>query len=160
MASDFFAKIGDIQGESQDDKHKGEIEVLAWSWGVSQNASISPGSGGTSGKPSFSDFNITHSIDKASPNLLKACATGRHINEATITARKAGSRQQEYLIVKLNDVIITGVHQTSSVSDGGLVENVSMQCAEVNFEYKPQKPDGSLDAGVTFKFDIKANKEG
>ncbi len=160
MASDIFAKIGDIKGESTDDKHKDEIEILAWSWSVAQSGSMASGGGGGQGKASFSDFVITHYVDKASPNLLKACATGEHIKDATITARKAGKGQQEFLIFKMNDVFITGVSPAGNGSDGGLVENVTLQCAKIDMEYKPQKPDGSLDAGLHFKYDIKANKEG
>ena len=107
----------------------------------------------------FTDLSFLHNIDKASPNLLKACATGAHLKEATITHRKAGKGQQEYLIIKMNDVIVTGVALTDS-SDAAGAETVSMAFAKVDLEYKPQKPDGSLDAGIHFKFDIKANKVG
>jgi type VI secretion system secreted protein Hcp len=160
MATDTFAKIGDIKGESLDDKHKGEVDVLSWSWGVSQSGTMSHGGGGGEGKASFHDFNFTHHIDKASPVLMKACATGEHIKEATITARKAGKGQQEFLIIKMNDILITAVTPGGSGGDGGLVEQVAMQCAKVDLEYKPQKADGSLDAGLHFKYDIKGNKEG
>jgi type VI secretion system secreted protein Hcp len=158
MATDIFAKIGDIKGESTDAKHKDEIEVHSFSWGVTNTASVSPGGGGA-GKATFQDLTIVHHIDKASPALLRACATGKHLKEAIITHRKAGKEQQEYLIVKMNDVIITGV------SHGGTAgqpysESVSMAFAKVDLEYKPQKADGSLDAGVHFKYDIKANKDG
>ena len=159
MATDIFAKIGDIKGESLDDKHKNEVEVLSWSWGVSQSGTMAHGGGGGEGKASFNDFNFTHHVDKASPVLLKACATGEHIKEATITVRKAGKGQQEYLIIKMNDVIITSVNPSGS--DGAsTAESVAMQFSKVDLEYKPQKPDGSLDAGLHFKYDIKGNKEG
>jgi type VI secretion system secreted protein Hcp len=158
MAADIFAKIGDIKGESLDDKHKGEIELLSWSWGISQTGSMAYGSGGGTGKAAFADFSITHNIDKASPNLMKACATGEHIKEATITARKAGKGQQEFLIFKMNDLIITGVHPSGHGGDGGLVETVTLQGSKIDLEYKPQKPDGTLDAGVKFGYDIKGNK--
>ena len=156
MASDIFAKIGDIKGESTDSKHKDEIEVLSFSWGVTNSAKIK-GSG--AGKATFTDLSFLHGIDKASPNLLSACATGAHLKEATITHRKAGKGQQEYLIIKMNDVIITGVALADSSVVAGS-ETVSMAFAKVDLEYKPQKADGSLDAGIHFKFDIKANKEG
>jgi type VI secretion system secreted protein Hcp len=158
MAVDIFAKIGDIKGESLDEKHKDQIELLSWSWGISQTGSMAYGSGGGTGKASFSDFAITHHIDKASPNLMKACATGEHIKEATITARKAGKTQQEFMIFKLSDLIVTGVHPSGTPGDGGMVENVTLQASKVDIEYKPQKPDGSLDAGVKFGYDIKQNK--
>ena len=109
MAPDVFAKIGVIKGESLDSKHKDEIEVLSWAWGVTQSGSLSQGGGGGAGKASFNDFAFTHHVDKASPLLMKACATGQHIPEATVTARKAGKVHHEYLVIKLTDVIVTGV---------------------------------------------------
>jgi type VI secretion system secreted protein Hcp len=158
VASDIFAKIGDIKGESLDSKHKDEIEVLSWSWGVTNPVKVS-GSGGGTGKASFHDLSFTHKIDKASPLLLKGCATGQHLKEATITHRKAGKGQQEFLIIKMNDVLVTAVTEDDS-SEGGRLETVSLAFAKVDLEYRPQKSDGSLDAGIHFKYDIKAHKEG
>jgi type VI secretion system secreted protein Hcp len=144
MAADIFAKIGDIKGESLDSKHKDEVEILSWSWGVSQSGSMAYGGGGGEGKASFSDFNFTHHVDKATPVLLKVCATGE---------------QQEYLIIKMNDILVTSVNP-SGADGSGTASNVTLQCAKVDMEYKPQKADGSLDAGLHFKYDIKGNKEG
>ena len=160
MASGIFAKIGNIKGESLDSKHKGEVEVLSWSWGVAQSGTMAHGGGGGEGKATFHDFNFTHHIDKASPVLLKACATGEHIKEATITVRKAGKGQQEFLIIKMNDVIITSVDLSGTGDAPASAAHVALQFAKVDLEYKPQKADGSLDAGVHFKYDIKGNKEG
>jgi type VI secretion system secreted protein Hcp len=160
MASDIFAKLGDIKGESLDDKHKDEIEVLSISWGVSNSGSMGHGGGGGEGKASFSDLSFMHNVDKASPVLMQSCATGVHLKEATITHRKSGKGQQEYLIVKMNDVIITSVQNSGSSGGGDTTESVSMAFAKVSLEYKPQKPDGSLDAGIFFKYDLKAQKEG
>jgi type VI secretion system secreted protein Hcp len=161
MAVDTFAKIGDIKGESGDDKHKEEIELLSWSWGVNQSGTVSSGGGAGAGKASFSDFQFTHYVDKASPNLMKACATGEHIKAGVITQRKAGKGQQEYLIIKMDDILITSVSPGGGSGDSGLViEQVTLQASKVDLEYKPQKADGSLDAGLHFKYDVKANKEG
>ena len=156
MASDIFAKIGDIKGESLDDKHKDEIEVLSWSWGVTNSGASAHGGGGGEGKANFHDLSFTHRIDMASPLLMKACATGVHIKEATITHRKAGKGQPDFLIFKMNDVIVTSVQDGDSGDDQ--TENVSMAFAKIDLEYRPQKPDGSLDAGIHFKYDIRAHK--
>ena len=78
--------------------------------------------------------------------------------EGTITHRKAGKGQQEYLVVKMNDIIVTAVTHGGG-SEGSSTENVSLAFAKVSFEYKPQKPDGSLDAGIFFKYNIQAQKE-
>jgi len=160
MASDIFAKLGDIKGESLDSKHKDEIEVLSWSWGVTNAAPpAGTGAGAGAGKAKFQDLSFTHKIDKASPVLMQACATGVHLKEATITHRKAGKGQQEFLIIKMNDVIVTAMADADS-SDGNSSETVSLAFAKVDVEYKPQKADGSLDAGIHFKYDLKANKVG
>ena len=161
MATDIHMKIDGIKGEATTDKHKDEIEVLSWHWGVTHPVSYS-GTGMSGGKANVQDLSIEKHIDKASPNLLRACATGWHISEVIVTERKAGPGQQEFLTIKLSDVLITGVHPSANAAGGsaGLVEGVTLQCAKVDLEYKPQKADGSLDAGIHFKYDIKANKEG
>ena len=140
MASDIFAKIGDIKGESLDSKHKDEVEILSWSWGVSQSGSITQGGGGGAGKANFNDFNFTHHVDKASPVLLKACATGEHIKEATITVRKAGKGQQEFLIIKMNDVLIT-VGQPERLRRCRRHSPRASRCSspKSHLEYKPQE---------------------
>jgi type VI secretion system secreted protein Hcp len=160
MASDIFAKIGDIKGESLDDKHKNEIEVLSFSWGVTNPASFASGGGSGAGKATFQDLSIVHRIDSASPPLMQACATGTHIKEATITHRKAGKGQQEYFIVKMNDILVTSVTHTGAGGEQPASESVSLVFAKVAVEYKPQKADGSLDAAIHFKYDLKANKVG
>lgn len=161
MAVDIFAKLGDIKGESEDAKHKGEIEVLSYSWGVTNAGSMAFGGGGGEGKAAFHDLSFVHNVDKASPTLMQACVLGTHLKEATITHRKSGTGKEphEYLIVKMNDVIITGV--THGGGGGGPhSENVSLNFGKVSVEYKPQKADGTLDAAIVFKYDLKANKEG
>ena len=160
MALGLFAKISGIEGESRDAKHKDEIEVLSWSWGVSHTGSVTHGGGGGAGKATFQDFNFTHRIDKASPLLMTSCATGAHVPEATITVRKAGKAQQDYLIIKMTDVLITGVALGVASDESNGAENVTLQAAKVDLEYRAQKPDGSLDAGLHFTYDIKANKVG
>ena len=159
MAIDIFANLGDIKGESTDSKHKDEIEVLSFSWGISNPASHGASGGAGAGKATFQDLSIVHKIDKATPSLFAACATGEHLKDATITHRKAGKGQQEFLIVKLNDVLVTSVAHGGDTS-GPASETVTLAFAKVDLEYRPQKADGSLDAGIHFKYDLKANKSG
>lgn len=159
MASDIFAKLGDIKGESLDAKHKDEIEVLSFSWGLTNGGTISSGGGGGAGKATFQDLAIVHKIDKASPRLMETCATGTHLKDATITHRKAGKGQQEFLIIKMNDVIVTAVTHGGTTEQPGS-ESVSLAFAKVDLEYRAQKPDGSLEPGIHFKYDLKANKIG
>ena len=162
MASDIFAKIGDIKGESFDDKHKDEIDVMSYSWGVSQTGTMAFGGGGGAGKAQFNDFNFTTNVSKASPKLFLACASGEHIKEATITVRRAGENtgsNQDYLILKMTDVMISSYNPSASSGGDRPTESVSMAFAKIEFTYKAQKADGSLDAGITTGWDLKANKK-
>ena len=109
MAVDMFLKLDDIAGDSADDvkappskkAHAGEIDVLAWSWGMSQSASTHFGKGGGSGKANIQDLSLTKRIDKSSPNLIKFCCTGKHFEQAILTVRKAGDTPVEYFVVKV-----------------------------------------------------------
>src|SRR6476646_4579406 len=105
---DYFLKFDGIKGESTDAKHKDEIDIEAWSWGETNAAGpASGGGGGGAGKVSMQDFHFVMRMNRASVSLMKACATGEHIKEATLTARKAGKGQAEFLVIKMNDVLIS-----------------------------------------------------
>jgi type VI secretion system secreted protein Hcp len=155
MAVDVFLKIPGIDGESHDSKHKNEIEVLSWSWGVSQTGTSSAGGGAGAGKANFQDFSFMHSFDKASPKLMLACATGEHIKEATMVVRKAGKDQQEYMIVKMTDVLVS--HVQPSGSSEVPMESVSFNYSQIDIDYKPQKADGTLDGPIHFGYSLKKN---
>ncbi len=127
---------------------------------MSQSGSLSPGGGGGSGKASFHDVTFTHHVDKSSPLLMKACATGKHVREATISVRKDGKGQQEFLVITMMDVLVTSVALSVSAEGDATMESVTLAFAKVDLEYKPQKADGSLDVGVHFVYDLKANKAG
>jgi type VI secretion system secreted protein Hcp len=157
MALDIFLKIGDLKGESVDDKHKDEIQVLAWSWGMSQSGTTHVGPGGGSGKANFQDLSITHYIDKVSPNLMLACANGKHFSEALLTVRKAGEKPLEYLKITMTDLIVTSISTGGSGGEDRLTENVSLNFAKFKVEYTPQKKDGSGDAPITIGWDIATN---
>jgi len=153
-----FIKIGDIKGESPDDKHKDEIDVLSWSWGMSQSGSTHYGSGGGSGKVNVQDISLTKWVDKASPVLMKMCCNGKHYPEALLTVRKAGENALEYIKIKMEDVLISSIQTGGGKGDDRLSENVTLNFAKVSVDYTPQKKDGSGDAAIKMGWDIAANK--
>ncbi len=157
MAVDMFLKVGDIKGESKDDKHKESIDVLAWSWGMSQSGTTHLGTGGGAGKVSVQDLSFTKYIDKSSVNLIMACCNGKHYPEAKLTVRKAGEKPLEYLTITMKDVLVTAVSTGGSGGEDRLTENVTLNFGNFITEYKAQKPDGSGDAGVFAKWDIAKN---
>ena len=110
---DYFLKIDGIPGESQDAKHKDELQVLSFSFGESQAGTMAFGSGGGAGKVQMQDFHFIMNVNKASPKLFLACATGDHIPKALLTARKAGKDQQDYLKVTFTDLLVSSFHASS-----------------------------------------------
>ncbi|MFM0628689.1 Hcp family type VI secretion system effector [Paraburkholderia xenovorans] len=159
MAQDIFLKINGIDGESPDSSHKNEIEVRSWGWRVSQQANMHAGSGGGAGKATVEDLEFEHLADRASPNLMKYCLTGKHVDEAVLVVRKAGGNPLEYLKITMSDVIVTQVHPSGSNSDEGIHENVRLSFAKVKQEYVVQNAQGGSGGAVTAAFDIKGNKE-
>lgn len=158
MAVDMFIKIGDIKGESQDKVHSKEIDVLAWSWGMSQSGTMHMGGGGGAGKVSVQDVSFTKYIDKSTPVLMKACSDGSQYKEAKLVVRKAGKSPLEYLVITMNDVIITSVSTGGSGGEDRLTENVTLNFSAVKLDYQEQKPDGSKEGGpVKYGWDIAAN---
>jgi type VI secretion system secreted protein Hcp len=157
-AVDYFLKFDGIKGESADAKHKDEIDVESWSWGETHSGAARPG-GARAGKVSMQDFHFLMRLNSASPGLMKACATGQHIKTATLTGRKAGKDQQDYLTFKFHDVLVSS-YQTGGSEHADVVptDQVSFNFAKIEVEYKRQKPDGSFVSAGKFGYDLKANK--
>ncbi len=158
-AVDYFIKFDGIKGESADVKHKDEIDVESWSWGETHAGAAPPGGGGGAGKVSMQDFHFVMRLNRASPGLMKACATGQHIKTATLSGRKAGKGQLDYLTFKFQDVLVSSM-QTGGSEDADVLptDQVSFNFAKLEVEYKPEKADGSLGVAVQFRYDLKANK--
>lgn len=158
MAVDMFLKIeGEIQGESQDKSHKGDIDVLAWSWGMSNSGTFHTGGGGGAGKANFQDISVTKYVDAASPVLMLYCANGDHFDKARLVVRKAGKSPLEYIVIDMQQVLITSVSTGGSGGEDRLTENVSLNFAKVKVAYSEQNPDGSGKPAKEFVWDIAGN---
>jgi type VI secretion system secreted protein Hcp len=158
-AVDYFLKIDGIDGESQDHKHKGEIHIESWSWGEHNDSHITQTGGLGAGKVSAQDFHITSHINKASPKLALACASGEHIKKAVLTCRKAGKEQQEFLKITLSDCLVSS-YQTGGSGHSEIVptDQVSLAFAKIEWEYKEQKPDGTLGGATKAGWNLQTNK--
>jgi type VI secretion system secreted protein Hcp len=149
-ASDMFLKLSGIKGESVDAKHKDEIDVLSWSWGMST------GTGkvkrGTIAPKCIQDLQLTKFVDTSTPQLIMQGVTGQTAKEATLTVRKAGKEQHEYLVIKMTDVLVTSYQTGGSSGDSQpLVDTVVLNFSSIEGEYRPQKEDGSLGTPVVFE---------
>ena len=158
MAVDYFLKLDGIDGESQDAKHKGEIDLESWSWGETQQGTGSFGGGGGAGKVAMQDFHFVMKVNKASPKLLLACAGGDHIKQGILTCRKAGKDQQEYMKVTMSDLLVASFQTGGAGSSTDIpVDQISLNFSKIEYEYKAQKADGTLDGAVKVGWDLKTN---
>jgi type VI secretion system secreted protein Hcp len=157
MAVDYFLKIEGIEGESADQKHKNEIDVLNWAWSESQSGTMAYGGGGGAGKVQMQDFTFHMRVCKASPKLLLHCANGKHIPTATLIARKAGETQQEFLKIKFSDLLVSSFSTGGGGGDDVPVDSISLNFSKIEYEYKAQKADGTLDGPIPAGWDLKQN---
>jgi type VI secretion system secreted protein Hcp len=157
MAVDYFLKVDGIAGESKDDKHKGEIDVLAFSWGVSNEAGPSGGGGGGAGKAQFQDLLVVARTSKASPKLWHACASGKHIKTAVLTARKSGGDQKDYLKIVIEEVLVTSFEVDGSDEEDPL-DQVAFAYAKITTEYVPTDATGKPLSPVKADWDLQKTK--
>lgn len=157
MAVDMFMKLDGVKGESADKKHKGEIDVLAWSWGLSNSGSMHTGGGGGSGKVNVQDLSFTKYIDLSTPDLMLACAVGKHFPKASLEVRKAGGDQLPYLNLELTDVLITSISTGGSGGEDRLTENVTLNFSKYTIQYTEQSKAGAAAAKPKTGYDIKQN---
>ena len=156
---DYYLKIDGIDGESQDSKHKGEIEIDSFSWGQTQSGTAGFGTGDGAGKVVMHDINFTMMSNKSSPKVALACASGDHIKKAVLVCRKAGKEQQEFLKYTFSDILVSSFQTGGSrQSDVIPVDQFSLNFAKIECEYKEQKSDGTLGGTVKMGWDVKQHK--
>ena len=154
-----FIKMDGIQGESTDARHKDEIDVLSWSWGVTLPSSAHAGGAGGAGKPIPADLKFTHRIDLASPSLIRACASGRRLKEAVVSVQKAGADPRAapdpFLTIKLNDVLVKSVETGVYTLENSATETVGIAFSKMEFEYRQEVKPGAVNKVF---WDVLANK--
>lgn len=172
---EYFLKIDGIDGESRDSKHKGEIELVTWSWGQNQMGALHAGGGGGAGRVTMDDFQFETIVNKASPKLFLACAAGEHIRRAVITCCISG---EEYMKIILTDLLVSSFQIGGSLpqysekvsadvketdietkfSQISPTNHISLSFGKIEFEYNEKKEDGSPSGTIKVGWDLKTNK--
>ena len=162
MAVDIFLKLSNnIKGESQDDTHRGEIDVLAWDWGLTQSGTTHIGSGGGGGKVNVRDITLTKYVDLATNDLIKRCTSGEHIESGELIVRKSGGAAPvEYFRIKMNNLMITS-YTTGGSKDGldRIQETLTLNFRKFEVLYTLQEDSGAAGAETLAGWDIAENKE-
>lgn len=153
MAFEAFLKLEGVPGESLDAKHKDEIEILSFAWGVDQTGTVfAPGGA------EVAEFNLQALYSKASPRLFELAVTGGHSPEALLTLRKGGETPLEFLKYKFTDVLISGYQTSGSSDDDRPLDSFSLNFARVDIEYTEQKEDGSAGTVTRASYDLAKKK--
>jgi type VI secretion system secreted protein Hcp len=162
MAVDMFLKLDGIDGESTDSKHKDEIEILAYGWGVAQQGTSGSGGGGGAGKAAFEDLHVLARLQKSSPKLFIACTTGKHVKQGVLTVRKAGSKKFEFLKITISDVLVSSFEQVAPDDEGGgtPLEEIGLSFAKIRVDYTQQSAKGAAGTVTSAEWDLKTGKGG
>lgn len=161
MAVDIFLKLSNgIKGEAQDSVYTDEIDVLSWSWDMTQSGTTHVGGGGGGGKVDVGNMVITKYVDSATHDLIKRCCSGEHIATAELIVRKAGGEPIEYLRIEMEEVMLSS-YSTGGSKDGldRVQETLSLNFAYFKVTYTLQNSDGSAGAESVAGWSINENCE-
>ena len=158
MAFDAFLKLDALPGESKDNRHRDEIDIESFSWGLSNPASLAGGGTGT-GKASFQDLSFMSNTHKSSPLIMLACASGKHIPKAVLSVRKAGGSSFDYITITLENVLISSYQEAGDTGGDAVAEAVSLNFAKIEFEYTQQSADGKPGTVTNAGWDLATNKK-
>jgi type VI secretion system secreted protein Hcp len=156
MAVDYFLKLDGIEGESNDDKFKNQIQILSFSWGASNVSSVAGTGGSGAGKVDLADFSIMSYFDKSTPKLFKSICAGTHIKTGTMSAVKAGTDGKAYLKVDFDELFITGLQISASSEIPSI--SISFSYNKIKIDYSTQNEQGQVVSTGAQGWDLKANK--
>jgi type VI secretion system secreted protein Hcp len=152
MAVDYYLKIDGIEGEATNTNHKGEIQLLSYSWGGTQTSSVGISSGSGAGKVDLAHLAVMKHLDKASVKLFKAMCAGTHIANAVLTAIKAGSDNKPFLTVTLGELFVTSLQLSGSSELPS--ESVSFSYNQIKIEYSTQDANGNLTVAGSANYNL------
>jgi type VI secretion system secreted protein Hcp len=158
MAVNAYLKIDGVTGPST--SKTGFIDILSFSWGVSQTSTYGTGASGKeakAGRADLANLTIMKVLDNTSTTLFNHCASGDILKSVILLYDKpVGDKQDDYYRIYLQDALITSVQQSGSSENP--VESVSFAYQAIELAYKPEKDDGSLDAATPKGYDLETLK--
>lgn len=157
-ATDMFLKLDGIKGETKDSKHKDEIDVLAWSWGMSRGPAADKKNADPSDGLNIQNISLTKFVDSASPPLMESLLTGSSTATGKLTVRKAGEVPLEYIKLCMEGIQVTSVSTGGSGGEDRLTDNVTLHFDQFRYQYTPQKADGTGATPIFTGWDVLESK--
>jgi type VI secretion system secreted protein Hcp len=158
-AVNMFLDINGIPGESTVTGHAGQVDVLAWSWGMSNPGTTHGAAGTGSAKANFQDLSVTKYVDKSSPLLMLHSANGALISTVTLYVESANGGANPVQIIKIvmSNVLVTSVSSGGSGGEDRLTENITLNFSKIEYDYSPVNPAGGVVTPISFAWDIQNN---
>jgi type VI secretion system secreted protein Hcp len=149
-----------VKGNSEHTKHKGEVPILAWSWGASNTGDLHSGDGfATGGKANVNDITVTKYVDNCSHALLKGTCSGDRAEKCTLTVANAVGEQEDFVTLKLSEgVMIKSVSTGGSAGDERLIEHITLHFGAFDFEFAGQDDKGNSQGKPNFGFNMRQVK--
>jgi type VI secretion system secreted protein Hcp len=156
VADQAFLQLDGVEGEAAADGFAKQIEVLSWSWGVSNPAAVAgAGTALSAGRASVGEIQLMKTTDTATPKLFQNAASGKHIPKGVLTMRREGAGGFSYLRVTLEDVVVTA-YQVSASSERP-TESVSLAFGKVLIEYRYMDASGKPSNWIPACWDLATN---
>jgi len=159
MAVNAYLYVDTVTGPST--SKTGCIDILSFSWGVSQTSTYGVGQSGKeakAGRADFQNLTIMKVLDATSPIMCQNCASGNILSKVYILYDKPiGTTQQDYYRIYVKDALITSVQQSGSSENP--TESVSFAYQAIEWAYKPEKDDGTLDSASPKGYDLELGDE-
>jgi type VI secretion system secreted protein Hcp len=156
-----FMKLGDIQGESTDQGHKGWILLESLSMAI--HRSVAPGAKDNQrsrGETTPGDVVVVRQLDKSSVKMQEACASGKFFDDVEVHfCTQVKNKAEPYLKYKLSNVIITsyGFHGNAASSPQPS-EEATLGYTKAEWTYVELDPKtGDPKGNVVGKFDMGAH---
>lgn len=153
----------DYKGESRINGYADMIEILSYSWNVSNPIQSSPSNTGrTTGRPNFGELVITKKLDTTSPVFAFSCASADNIGTVNLYLvrqdAQAGSDEQRNLCYMKYVLANTLVSSVSTGGSGDIpIETITLNYSAINWEYKSQKEEISQEEVVPKGWDLGTN---
>jgi len=157
--SGIFLKVDGIKGESTDDKHKDEIDVLNYTFTVSNKVSFPQGTDGEAGKSETTAIRVTKCVDASTPSLVRACCKGTRIAEIKLVVRRANGTPLEYLAYTMKSAFVSSVMPYGSNGDTKIIEEVFFTFAELHIDYETQDGEGRQSTHHAMGYNFATNAD-
>ena len=158
MAVEMLLDIDGVKGESQVKGFENKIDIFSLSFGASNPSQVSTGGGSGSGKVSLSSLSIQKVVDSSTPDLFRACCSGKHFTTAKITVRESGGDSMvDYMVVDMTQVFVDSCSWGSASGGDKPSESISLSAASLKITYTAQTAQGSGQKGPSAGWDVKKN---